>query len=83
MKQYIVLQPISPQNGLPILPAPAPTEEEPNPPPVLVDETIFTSPDSERILIRMGVIAPYEAEKKLATNKLSSPPINLPKPEEE
>jgi hypothetical protein len=58
LRQFVVLLPLSPENGLPILPA-TPTEDDPNPAPVLVDESIFSSPQSEAILIAMGAIAPY------------------------
>jgi len=56
MPQYIVLQPISPENGALILPA-TPTEDEPNPAPVLFE----TDEAAAAILVAAGVLAPLPA----------------------
>lgn len=57
MPQYIVLQPISPEQGSLILPA-RPSREAPDvaPPPVIVDETVI-SDEAAPILIAAGVLA--------------------------
>lgn len=66
MPQYIVLKPLSPNQGPVIEPAPAPTASEPAPALVLIDDTFFSgATDDERaanaqILISQGVIALYE-----------------------
>lgn len=57
MPQYIVLQPISPEQGALIMPAVVdPFAPEPAAP-VLVDETVISA-ESAPILIAAGVIAP-------------------------
>jgi hypothetical protein len=62
MSQFIVLKPISPQQGPIIFPA-EPTAAVPEPAPVLVDDTLFSGEtDEERAaniarLIEQGVIA--------------------------
>lgn len=57
MPQYIVLQPLSPEQGPLILPA-QPSRNEPDviPPPVIVDETVVSA-EAAPILIEQGVIA--------------------------
>ncbi len=65
--QYVVLKSISPHEGPIIEPAPAPTAENPEPQPVLLDAAFFSGEtDEERAanierLIAQGVIAPVEA----------------------
>ena len=57
MPQYIVLQPISPEQGPLILPA-RPSREAPDeiPPPTIVDESVISA-EAAPILIERGVIA--------------------------
>ena len=63
---YIVLKSISPHEGPIIEPAPAPTTDNPEPQPVLLDAAFFSGDtDEERAaniqrLIEQGVIAPVE-----------------------
>lgn len=70
MPQYIVLQPISPEQGSLILPA-RPSREAPDvaPPPVLVDETVI-SDEAAPILIAAGVLVPYESPPEAAPELL-------------
>lgn len=56
MAQYIVLQPISPEQGALIQPA-QPTEDEPNPAPVLIE----LDDAAAARLLEMGVVAPLPA----------------------
>lgn len=75
MRQYIVLQPLSPEEGPLILPAQA-DRDTPDviPPPVLVDDTVIT-PEAAPILIAAGVIALVPEPEKAAPEPLpgSSP----------
>lgn len=63
---YIVLKSISPHEGPIIEPAPAPTTDNPEPQPVLLDAAFFSGDtDEERAaniqrLIEQGVIAPVD-----------------------
>lgn len=59
--QYIVLQPLSPEQGPLILPS-APDRDTPDviPPPTLVDDTVISA-EAAPILIALGVIALVEA----------------------
>jgi hypothetical protein len=61
MPQYIVLQPISPEQGPLILPA-QPDRAAPDvvPPPVLVDDTVISA-EAAPILIAAGVLVLLEA----------------------
>jgi len=82
-RQYIVLQPLSPEHGPLILPA-QPDRDTPDvaPEPVLVDETVI-SDEAAPILIERGVIAlvstpPAQGELLPGSSPDPGPPIPAP-----
>lgn len=82
---YIVLKPISPAEGPIIEPAPAPTADNPEPEPVLLDATFFSGEtDEERAanierLIEQGVIAPFDEAAPVAPDVANPDPPAVPR----
>lgn len=58
MPRYVLLQPLSPDQGPVLFPAAPAAEGEPPAPPVLVDEAVISA-EAAPILLAAGVIAPY------------------------
>lgn len=77
---YIVLKPISPHEGPIIEPAVA-TADNPEPAPVLVEDSFFSGDtDEERVgniarLIAAGVITPYEAPASVEPPTIEAPSL--------
>lgn len=59
MPRYVLLQPLSPDQGPVIFPAAPAAEGEPPAPPVLVDEALISA-EAAPVLLSAGVIAVYE-----------------------
>ena len=81
---YIVLKSISPHEGPIIEPAPAPTTDNPEPQPVLLDAAFFSGDtDEERAaniqrLIEQGVIAPFDEAAPVAPEPTNPDPPAVP-----
>lgn len=71
--RYVLLQPLSPEQGPIIFPAPAPAEGEPAPDPVLVDDALISA-EAAPLLLAAGVIAPYEPEQPGGKAEIISDP---------
>lgn len=77
MPMYILLQPLSPEAGPVLLPAPPAAEGEPPAAPVLVDEAMISA-EAAPLLIAGGIIAPYAPEQPGGNSEIISAAAEQP-----